>query len=59
MTTEDGYDRLERFDDVDATGKEAMFFACLDRIEGLADPPWTLKLSRPHSASMSGTRRGC
>lgn len=37
MTTQDGYDRLERFDAVDATGEEAMFFAFLDRIEGLAD----------------------
>jgi len=37
VTTEGGYDRLQRFDDVDATGEEAMFFAFLDRIEGLTD----------------------
>jgi len=35
--TADEYSRLERFDDVDATGEEAMFVTFLERIEQLPD----------------------
>ena len=37
MTQSDGYNQLERFDKVDLTGEQAMFFAFLDRTDTLPD----------------------
>jgi len=37
MSRQTQFGHLERFDNVDATGEEQMFFAFLDRVEGLPD----------------------